>query len=76
MERLLQTEVLEEIHDEINAELEARQNAKVSEQTPTNTGSPKLPPSCEQCPIAKVCITLRHGESLCVEVWRQLRVSD
>jgi hypothetical protein len=43
MERLLQTEVLEEIRDEINAELEARQNAKEAEQAPTNTGSPTCP---------------------------------
>jgi hypothetical protein len=51
MERLLRTEVLEGIRNEINVELEARQNTKVAEQTPTNTASPKFPTLAE-CYIA------------------------
>lgn len=39
MKRILQTELLEEIRDDINEELEARQNIKVAEQTPTNKES-------------------------------------
>lgn len=54
MKRILQTELLEEIRDDINAELKARQNIKEAEQTPTNKESA---PCCK----ATFALLLEYG---------------
>ena len=42
--------------------------------TSTNTGSPKLPPSCDVCPFGYVCrCSGQRGCRDCNDAWRQLR---
>ena len=49
-------------------------NIKVVSTTSTNTDSPKLPPSCTECPVKKVChVSPGYGMIPCKETWQQLR---
>jgi len=38
-----------------------------------NTGSPKLPPECSECPLEKHGCPINKHSGLCCELWRQLR---
>jgi len=39
-----------------------------------NTGSPKLPPSCDKCILRGICyVSPGYKTTLCIDVWRQLR---
>jgi len=39
-----------------------------------NTGSPKLPPSCAECVLVKIChVSPGYGMPLCKDTWQQLR---
>ena len=47
---------------------------KLISTTSTNTGSPKMPPSCTECPVKKIChVSPGYGMLLCKETWQQLR---
>ena len=48
---------------------------KCKKLTSDNTGGPKCPPSCVECPLGEICNVHKIGSSLCADVWRSLRAS-
>jgi hypothetical protein len=55
--------------------IECAPESRDSTEKADNTGSPKCPPSCFECPLAEICNVHNIGSSLCANVWRSLRAS-
>ena len=69
----LDTEIEMVCCDSARSDWQTLKTAVLAQQT-NNTGSPKLPPSCTECVLVKIChVSPGYGMPLCKETWRQLR---